>query len=332
VSSSEEPVRYSRHGGYWVIAGAVYGILMRVLFGVMKHSMPEVMSISFLVATPFVVGCIAVYGLRNQKAGIGSWLAASCISTALMFLGCMVTLLEGSICLVMISPLIFACASIGGIAMGLALKLASLHRSKLQAVVLLPFAMLVTESQFTSPDRELEVTRSIVIAANASFIWHELLNAKAIRADELPFSVTHLIGVPRPIEGINVKTAEGEVRFSKWDRGVHFLGIVVRREECRSITWRYEFGKDSFPPGSMDDHVAVGGRYFDVHDTTFNLVPLTDGSTKLEVVAHYRVSTNINFYAVPVAKFFARDFVDTLLGLYKVRSERAEKTNSMRAA
>jgi len=35
------------------------------------------------------------------------------------------------------------------------------------------------------------------------------------------------------------------------------------------------------------------------------------------------VSTRINFYAVPVARVIAKDFVRTILGLYRNRSEAA---------
>lgn len=45
--------------------------------------------------------------------------------------------------------------------------------------------------------------------------------------------------------------------------------------------------------------------------------------TELELIAHYRVSTGINFYALPVARILGRDFVNTILGLYKGRSENA---------
>ena len=133
--------------------------------------------------------------------------------------------------------------------------------------------------------------------------------------------MTHLIGVPKPLEGINVRIGNEEVRFSRWERGVNFRGFVTARKERESITWRYVFDDRSFPEGSMDEHVAIGGRYFVLRDTTFNLVPISGGKTRLEIVAHYRVSTSINAYAVPVAAFLGRDFLDTILGLYKHRSE-----------
>jgi hypothetical protein len=50
---------------------------------------------------------------------------------------------------------------------------------------------------------------------------------------------------------------------------------------------------------------------------------LPNGGTHLEIVAHYRVTSSINLYAVPTANLLGRDFIATILHLYKIRSERA---------
>jgi hypothetical protein len=81
---------------------------------------------------------------------------------------------------------------------------------------------------------------------------------------------------------------------------------------------------NSFPEGSLDEHVKIGGQYFDLYDTTFNLVPISSDLTRLEIISHYRVTTGVNFYSVPIARFIAHDFMSTILHLYKLRSERSE--------
>ena len=140
-----------------------------------------------------------------------------------------------------------------------------------------------------------------------------------------------MIGVPRPVEGVNRVTPEGEIRYSRWERGVRFEAEVSERRLHERIRWHYAFDAHSFPEGSMDEHVEIGGKFFGLEDTTFNLKPLPDGQTELEIIAHYRVTTSINFYAVPVAKVLGRDFVNTILGLYKGRSEAAaDETVAMR--
>ena len=72
-----------------------------------------------------------------------------------------------------------------------------------------------------------------------------------------------------------------------------------------------------------DDHVAIGGKYFDLHDTEFRLTPITENKTELTIHASYRINSAINFYAVPASRFLGGDFMRTILGLYKHRSEQS---------
>jgi hypothetical protein len=308
---------------YWVVGGAAYGLLLRLLFGALPGSIGGLMSVAFLIGTPIAVGALAIYGERASKPSIGSMILIPWVAMILMLVGCAITLLEGSICLVILLPLFLACSSLGGLAMGLALRFSRSRQSELKAVALLPFLLMIGEGQAPLHDKELELRESVVVNAPAHTIWMQILNARSIQAEELPLSFSHLIGVPKPVEGVNVQTPDGEIRYSKWERGVNFRAIVTNRVEDKSISWRYVFDEHSFPAGSMDDHVAIGGRYFTLRDTTFNLKPLPDGKTELEIVAHHRLSTRVNFYAEPVADLLGHDFIHTILGLYKGRSERA---------
>jgi hypothetical protein len=173
------------------------------------------------------------------------------------------------------------------------------------------------------PDTFHELHESTVIAATPETVWAQIVSARHIEANELPISLVHLIGVPKPVDAENRGTGSGEVRFSRWEKGVHFTAAIVERREAQSITWRYAFAPDSFPPGTMDEHVVLGGRYLELGDTTFNLEALPNGKTRLEVVGRFRLTTPVNVYAVPVSSLLGRDFLRTLLGLYKGRAERS---------
>lgn len=306
----------------WTLAGALYGVVMRVLFGVLPRDVAGLMSVAFLLVTPFVVGALTIYGARFTSISVMAMIFRPWATVALMLLGCAVTLLEGAICVAILAPLFLICGSCGGIAMGVALRHSGRHAGKLPAVALLPFLMMMGEHGVPLENRELELKQSIVINAAPHAVWTQIMTARDIQANELPLSLTHLIGVPKPVEGINVAAPTGEVRYSKWERGVNFRAVVTQKDEDRSITWHYVFDDKSFPPGSMDDHVAIGGEYFALHDTTFNLQPLPGGRTRLGIVTHHRISTGINFYAIPVATLLGNDFIATILGLYKNRSER----------
>lgn len=307
---------------WWIPAGALYGLLLRLLFGALPEA-GGVMSMAFALGTPFVLGALTLYGRRHRPFGWRTMVFLPWLTVALMLAGCAVTLLEGAICLAIMAPLFFLLGSLGGLAMGVALHLLGRDRSELRAVALLPLLLVAGDRLLPPAEVRHAVRDAIEIDAPPAVVWAQILDARDIRGEELPFCLAHAIGVPRPIEGVNRMTAEGEVRTSRWERGVRFTAIVLHRREAREIAWRYRFAPDSFPPGSMDEHVAVGGRHFDMEDTTLRLRPLPGGRTRLEIVGHYRVSTPFNFYAVPVADALGTGFVRTLLGLYKGRSERA---------
>lgn len=307
----------------WIVGGAVFGVLLRVGFGALPSQYLGPMSIGFLIGTPLAVGALTVYGARRHDPGAMFWLFAPWATIGLMLIGCGLALLEGIICIAILTPLFLLMGSIGGGLMGIALKIAPFEPSHLRAVAVVPLLLLFGESYVPLETREAQIRRSVHVKAPPAVVWDQILTARSIQPSELPLSITHLIGVPKPLEGVNVATADGEVRFSQWERGVNFRALVTERREHETITWRYQFDDHSFPAGSMDDHVAIGGRYFDLHDTTFNLYRTHDGGTQLEIVAHYRVTSSVNLYAAPIARLLGHDFVGTILQLYKTRSERA---------
>jgi hypothetical protein len=305
----------------WVLAGAGYGWCMRALFGLLpQHASP--MSIAFLIVTPLVVGFITSSGDKKTKRSVARAAFLPWVSIILMEIGCAITALEGSICIVLMTPVLFFFASIGGLCGAEYRDLNDDSETTIRSLLILPLLVVFAENYVPVSPQELQITDSVVINAPPARVWKEIIEARNIRPEELPRSVSHIIGVPKPLEGVNVSTPNGEVRYSKWERGVNFRAKITNREINKSISWRYEFDSNSFPKGSMDEHVAIGGRYFNLNDTTFKLRARDDGNTELELSAHYRVTTPINFYAVPAANLLGRDFVATILGLYKGRSER----------
>lgn len=308
----------------WLLAGALYGLMMRFGFDFLDSASLGPMSLAFLIATPLVVGAISVYGLKDESPPIANMLFFPWLAILFMMLGAAVTLLEGSICIAIMSPLFLGASSVGGLIMGLSLRWFKGKDKKLLSITLFPFALFMGEEYIELPEDNLEIIQTVVVQATPATIWGEILSAKAIQPEELPLSIVHLIGVPKPLEGINVELNGEEIRFSIWEKGVNFRAKVTEKEDLHYIKWRYIFDSHSFPEGSMDEHVAIGGQYFDLQDTSFKLVPLDEKSTELTITAHYRISSSVNFYAVPVSKILGEDFIHTILTLYKKRSEQTE--------
>jgi len=106
------------------------------------------------------------------------------------------------------------------------------------------------------------------------------------------------------------------------NRGVRFDQLATTWLEPNLVVWRYRFDAESFPAGALDDHVRIGGEYFDIRTCTFTLTP-TAGGTRLSLSTQYRISTHFNWYAGWIGDFVVGDFVETSLGLYARRAELA---------
>lgn len=162
-------------------------------------------------------------------------------------------------------------------------------------------------------------------------MWRHLNAATDIRPDEVKNAWAFRIGVPMPVSGVTRQAAQGRIRETTWGRNVHFDEVVAESdwEPLRRIRWTYRFAPDSFPPGSLDDHVLIGGHYFDLIDTTYSLRP-EGASTVVSMRVNYRISTQFNLYANWMAQWLLGDFGDVILGFYKHRSEGEVSKSSVR--
>jgi len=306
------------------LAGAGYGLLMRLAFGALpKLNAPGTsgaMLASFVVLVPLVIGMWTVYARRSDDPGIGFALAGPWAPTALFVAGTAVLLIEGSICIAMALPIFLALSSLGGLLAWIVFALIEVRSNALHALLLLPLLAGWAEQDWPLPE-QIEVSRAAVhIAAPAATIWREINHAIAIAPDEMRSGWAYRIGVPYPIEAITHESGDGRVRKLRWQKDVSFDEPITAWEPERFIAWRYAFKPESFPPGTLDEHVLIGGRYFDLVDTSYRLTP-EDGGTRVDIEVHYRVSTHFNWYAASVGRWLVGDAAQTILGFYKQRAE-----------
>jgi len=128
------------------------------------------------------------------------------------------------------------------------------------------------------------------------------------------------IGVPLPLSATSDEQGSELVRHISMGKNIQFDQVATVWEPGHRVLWKYRFTKDSFPPQALDDHVRIGGKYFDVIDTEYVIDGTSEGST-LHVVMHYRVSTNFNWYVRPIANFLVVNFEKTALAFYAHRAE-----------
>lgn len=297
-----KPLRwYDRPALLGVAVGLGYTLPMRLLFSsllrgsAMADKAIGAMSVAFLLCVPAATGALAVYFAgRRDPVTLLRALALPLAPCGAAMLAAVVTFLEGTICLAIAAPLFFAMGSLGGLVMALVQRR---RRAKDSAIVaaLLPLAWGGVEERVACPREEYRVENVLEIAAPPAVVWRHVASVEAIAPDELPWSFSHVIGLPRPIEATLSAPGVGGVRRASFERGLVFAETVTEWQPERTIA--FAIVAEQAPAEALDEHVVVGGRYFDVLDGRYTLEDLGDGRTRVRLTSTHRLSTNLNGYA-----------------------------------
>ena len=312
----------------WIVfgLGALYGLVMRVAFGLpfmdsrTAHGATGPMLASFVMLVPVLVGVFTVHAARKRSPGLMFALFAPWVPTLLFALGSGLVLIEGSICIAMALPIFCVVSSLGGLLCWIVLKFVDVPAGGVNGLLLLPLLLAWPESQQPLPQGLQRSEAAVHIAAPPQAVWALINHATAVTPEEMRGGLAWRNGLPYPVEAVTHESAAGRVRKLRWASGIAFDEPITDWQENRRIAWTYAFAPDSFPPNTLDEHVLIGGRYFDLVDTAYQLVP-EDGGTRLEIVVGYRVSTGFNWYAAPAGRLLVDDAARAILRFYKRRAE-----------
>lgn len=285
-----------------------------------------VMLWSFLAGVPLVMGIIVeMLAQRRLGTGVAGAGALSLVAVFLCVFAAGALFREGVICIVMALPLFLVFALLGALVSWLMSKSSGPPGPKAMSIAMIAPALAgAAETSVKTLDLVILSTREISIAAPPSEVWRHINYPTGIQHHELAGGIAYRIGVPYPIEARTLDERVGGKRELRWERGIAFEEIITEWEPERRIAWTYQFGPHSFPPGSLDDHIVVGGRYFDLVSTSYDLKP-EPGGTRLQIKVQTRVTTHFNWYAGGWAKFLVEDTAEAILKLYKARSEAGRK-------
>ena len=300
--------------------GGVYGVAIHQALG---RTTGGLMRISFLVGAPLAIGVMVGYlSLRRRLGGWATATVLSQLSVGLFVFIAGALLREGVICIVMAAPLFLVLAVVGALVGAIVGAFSGGHGAKVMSFALvLPLLAASAESEVTPPTLRLTTVESIHIEASPEVVWQHINFPTGIQPEELREGVAYRIGVPFPIEARTLEGRVGGTRQLVWQRGVRFEEVITAWEPGRHIAWRYNFAPDSFPAGSLDDHIAIGGQYFDLTRTAYTLTPEGTG-TRLRVDVGTNVTTTFNWYAGAWARYLVGDTARTILKFYKNRCER----------
>jgi hypothetical protein len=310
------------YSGWWAVgAGAVAGILMRLVFWGSTGDAYSAMLGSFILGSPLVVGVVTVYVAElEERRTWRYYFLAPVIATTLYVVGTLALLIEGWICAILIIPLFAFVAGLAGLLTGLICRVTNWpRRAFVSCIAVLPLLGGAVEHKAPLPQRERVQVRELFVPVPPSALWRELVDTRDIRRGEFESAWIHRIGVPPTLAGNGELRAGEYLRHVTMGRGVKFDQVAEEWRENELVKWRYRFNANSFPPGALDDHVRIGGEHFDLAETTYELHPQGAG-TRVVVRVSYRVSTHFNWYAGPLADFLVGDFCEEALAFYARRA------------
>jgi hypothetical protein len=87
------------------------------------------------------------------------------------------------------------------------------------------------------------------------------------------------------------------VRNATFTGGLNFLEKVDVWEPEQRLGFTITAETDLIPPTTLDEHVRVGGPYFDVLRGEYRLESIGNGTIRLHLSSRHRVSTDFNWYA-----------------------------------
>lgn len=311
-----------------LLVGTLIGVGLRLVFSADPGEPYATMMGSFILFAPLAVGAVTVYvAERRKRRTVGYYFFAPLFANVLFVLGTLAINIEGWICAIVIVPLFALIGALGGLMMGAICRMTDWPKQATYCLAVLPIMLGAVESYIPTPDRFGELQRTVVIDAPPADVWQQILHADHIRAEEVDRGWMYRIGVPLPQAGVIENTPEGRVRRITMGKGIHFDQVVTDWRPERYVHFNYRFAADSFPPRALDDHVRIGGMYFDLIDTSYALAP-QGKSTALTIHMSYRVTTSFNWYAKPLAQWLIGDFEETILQFYRHRSEAAANQRS----
>jgi hypothetical protein len=242
------------------------------------------------------------------------------LTTLALVLSSFVLFWEGIICMTMLLPVALAMSIVGGALGGVCAQ--RFGKTPMLCVAILPFVVAAGE-QWAGPAFEVrEVATSIAIQAPRATVWREIERVAPIGVEEQRFSWSQKIGFPRPLEATLSGTGVGAVRHATFAGGVLFIETVTLWEPERRLGFDIRADTVNIPPHTLDEHVTIGGRYFDALHGEYRIEERPEGGIVLHLASQHRLSTTFNFYARLWTDAVMRDIQENILYVIRNRCER----------
>jgi hypothetical protein len=300
----------------------LYAILVRLFFGIKFDQLFEVMSLTFLLCVPTIIGALTVFLSDEEKAKKRSYQFLAPWKPVLLFF--IITLLfniEGWACWIMILPIFLIAASIGGLIGGYFKSNPQKDRFSISLIVFLPFLLAPMESLIQKIPATYEAYTFIDINGPAEKIWDNVTRVRTIKEEEDTGWLNKFLGFPRPVQAELDFEGVGAYREAIFTNGLVFHETVTEYEDNKLMVFDIKAFPHEIPSTTLDEHVVIGGDYFDVLNGKYELEDLGNGLQRLHLSSRFEMKTTFNFYAGWWGKWIMKDIQNNILKVSKKRVE-----------
>ncbi|MBL8021359.1 MAG: hypothetical protein JNM27_16935 [Leptospirales bacterium] len=306
-----------------VLAGLAYGIVMQLMARIGSEDSKVLMTLGYIFVLPLAMGSLTlILAGAEQRESWAYRIMMPWLTTALSMVVAYIWQWEGSICLILGLPVYLTLSSIGGILAAIVLTSNRDPKLKLSfalLIVAIPPIMGETEIRLPLPTEHFHTATFIDINADSQTVWKNIIRVPKITENQRGFF--YRLGFPKPVEATLSAERVGGVRQASFERGLVFIETVHEWKPMRSIAFHIQVDPRATPLDTLDEHVTVGGRYFDVLNGRYEMETLPTGKIRLHLSSDHRLSTSFNWYASLWSKFLMRDIQSSILDVIKLRCE-----------
>lgn len=305
-----------------VTIASLYALTIRLVYGFLGDYM-GIMSTAFIIVTPLLIGFLTVIFIpvdkikRRISAFFFPWVTAIVILAVTMAFN-----LEGAICWIMVFPLFAVASGVGGL---IAYQVKHKRHEKksdgelldekinnslnVSLAFVIPILLGFIEGDRTLTPEYITVQEEIVVSATTSEVWKQVLriDQKVYPEEGTSTWISDLMGFPKHLKTTQDKYTLGGRRVASYEKGLYFEEIITEIETEKKLVLEINTDPENIPPTVMDEHILIGGEYFDVLEDTYELEVLDNKEIKVTLSSKFYINTPFNWYTGLWAKFLLKD-------------------------
>lgn len=316
-----------------IVVGLLYGLITRLSWGYepLQGILGTPVSASYLFLTPFVLGVlVAIVGMAiSPSRNIAIWgVLMPMLATFVGSIAAIVTTLEASFCVIVAFPILIAMAISGGIVAALMMRGMGSRRTYFYTplFIFLPYLVAPLEQLLQIPPKHISISDSIEVDASANVIWQEIASVPEIQSHEIRNSWIYRLGFPKPKAATLSHKGVGGKRIATFERDVSFFEVIETWSPPEILSFTIEADPAFVPANAFDEHIIIGGRFYDVLDGTYQIEVISANRCQLHLTSNHRLGSNFNSYAGWWSKVIMNEIQATIL---EVVAKRAEKQQAL---